>query len=79
VIVGEATAEDTRALVRAVWQAPLAHRVVQRLAPGQELPVGHPAAAKVQLQGRATAYVCRGPQCSLALTEAGELAAELAA
>ncbi len=79
VIVGEAAAEDTRALLRAVWQAPLAHRVVQRLDPGQELPAGHPAAAKVQLAGHATAYVCRGRQCSLPLTEAGELAAELAA
>jgi uncharacterized protein YyaL (SSP411 family) len=79
VIVGEAGTEDTRALLRAVWLAPLAHRVVQRLSPGQELPAGHPAAAKEQLQGRATAYVCRGPECSLPLSDSAELAAELAA
>ena len=39
------------------------------LAPGDALPVGHPAAGKGQHEGRATAYVCVGPVCSLPVTE----------
>jgi hypothetical protein len=47
-------------------------------APDAALPPGHPAAGKGQVAGRATAYVCRGPTCSLPLTEPAALADELA-
>jgi uncharacterized protein YyaL (SSP411 family) len=47
------------------------------------LPDGHPATGKTQVadEGRdkATAYVCRGPVCSLPITNAAELVAELSA
>ncbi len=79
VIVGEAHDAGTQALLQAAWQAPMAHRVIQQVSPGQNLPDGHPATAKVQINDRATAYVCRGPECSLPLYDAADLAAELAA
>ncbi len=79
VIVGEPGEAASQAMLQAAWQAPLAHRVIQRLSPGQKLPSGHPAAGKVQINGRATAYVCRGPECSLPLEAVEDLTAELAA
>ena len=43
-----------------------------------ELPSHHPAAGKTMVEGRATAYVCRGETCSLPVTEASALADMLA-
>ncbi|MEX0851816.1 MAG: thioredoxin domain-containing protein [Bauldia sp.] len=43
-----------------------------------QMPAGHPAAGKTAVDGRATAYVCRGETCSLPVTEAGELGELLA-
>jgi hypothetical protein len=42
------------------------------------LPAGHPAAGKIAVNGRATAYVCRGETCSLPVTEVERLRALLA-
>jgi uncharacterized protein len=47
--------------------------------PEAALPAGHPAAGKGLSNGRATAYVCEGPVCSLPLTDPAALAADLAA
>ena len=38
------------------------------------LPADHPAAGKTAIEGRATAYVCRGETCSLPVTDAAGLA-----
>jgi uncharacterized protein YyaL (SSP411 family) len=38
------------------------------------LPRSHPAAGKVAIKGKTTAYVCRGEVCSLPVTTAEELA-----
>jgi hypothetical protein len=42
-----------------------------------DLPAGHPAAAKTAVEGRTTAYVCRGETCSLPVTGGTALAAML--
>ena len=47
--------------------------ILQRMAPGAELPATHPAAGKRLLDGRATAYVCRGTTCEAPLVEPGDL------
>jgi uncharacterized protein YyaL (SSP411 family) len=39
------------------------------------LPANHPAAGKAAIDGKATAYVCRGETCSLPVTEPAQLAA----
>jgi len=78
VVVGAREAADTQALLRAIHGVCVPNRVLQVIEPGQSLPANHPAAGKGQLDGRATAYVCRGHSCSLPLTNAGELATLLA-
>ena len=39
-----------------------------------KLPAGHPAAGKGPVEGRPTAYVCRGETCSLPVTDPTSLA-----
>ncbi len=78
VIRGRRGEADTDALLGAVSGVSLPNRVVQVLPPEAALPPGHPAAGKGQAEGRATAYVCQGPVCSLPLTDPGALAADLA-
>ena len=41
--------------------------------PDQALPAAHPASGKTQIDGKATAYLCRGQTCSLPLTDEQEL------
>ncbi len=77
VVVGPRGAPETDALVAAVTRRCLPNRVLQVLSPGVSLPADHPAAGKGQLDGKATAYVCHGPSCSLPLTQPGALAAAL--
>ena len=77
VILGARGAADTEALLRAVNGVSLPTRVLAVLEPGATLPPNHPAAGKQQISSRATAYVCRGPVCSLPLAEPAALAAEL--
>ena len=53
--------------------AGLTDRVVQLIGSGAALPVGHPAAGKTRVDGKATAYVCTGQSCSLPVHTAEEL------
>jgi uncharacterized protein YyaL (SSP411 family) len=70
---------DAEALRRAVLDASLPNRILQQLGPADALPDGHPAHGKGMVDGKAAAYVCRGPVCSLPITDAAALAAELSA
>jgi uncharacterized protein YyaL (SSP411 family) len=47
--------------------------VVQEVRAGDSLPVSSPAHSKTALDGKPTAYVCIGPQCSLPVTDAAAL------
>ena len=78
VIVGDAGDASFSALRRAVYGASVPNRVVLALPPGAELPAGHPAYGKGLVDGRAAAYVCVGPVCSLPLTDPEGLLANLA-
>ncbi|MEO3427848.1 thioredoxin domain-containing protein [Pelagibius sp. CAU 1746] len=78
VIVGPRGAAETDTLVETVTRHCLPNRVLQVLSPEDDLPPGHPAAGKGQAGGKATAYVCRGPNCSLPMTDADALAEALA-
>jgi uncharacterized protein YyaL (SSP411 family) len=79
VLVGDPADPGLAALRRAVYQVSLPNRVVLRVAPGEALPEGHPAHGKGLVGGRAAAYVCDGPVCSLPLTEPKALLDSLAA
>jgi hypothetical protein len=78
VIIGARAAADTRALAAAVFGRSLPNRILSIIAPEERLPEQHPAASKTQVNGQATAYVCRGATCSLPITAAAGLSQALA-
>jgi uncharacterized protein YyaL (SSP411 family) len=61
----------------AAWQGPAAMRIVSLFETNDGLPDLHPAAGKTPTGNRPTAYVCRGPVCSLPITSPEALIAEL--
>ena len=73
VIIGADDDSDAQALIKAALTAPQPNLVLQRIDPGAELPDGHPARGKTQLDGKATAYVCVGTVCSLPITSQVDL------
>jgi uncharacterized protein len=77
VIVGNPDDAEFTALRRAAYRASLANRLVMTVSPGRELPADHPAHGKGLVDGRAAAYVCVGPVCSLPLTDPEKLLARL--
>ena len=79
VLVGQRDDPGLAALRRAVYGLSLPNRVVIEIAPGEALPADHPAHGKGLVGGRAAAYVCDGPVCSLPLTEPQALVDTLAA
>ena len=79
VLVGAADAPELTELRRAVHTVSLPRGIVQVVAPGEALPAGHPAAGKGLVNGKAAAYVCEGPVCSLPVSEPAALARLLAA
>ncbi len=78
VIVGPRMRADTQALLDVVHGIALPDRILQVVEPGTDLPAGHPAAGKTATNSAATAYVCRGPSCSLPITDPDALRADLA-
>ena len=79
VIVGNRGEADADALLGAAVAAGVPDLILSVVAAGATLPDGHPAAGKGQHDGRATAYVCVGPTCSLPVTDPADLADRLAA
>jgi hypothetical protein len=61
--------DDGRELTRSVISAAPPNRVLQCIRPDSELPEGHPARGKTQLDGRPTAYICQGQSCSLPIAD----------
>ena len=64
---------DARDLKRALAEISLPGAVVQTLDEGAELPGNSPAHGKRTIDGKPTAYVCIGPQCSPPVTDASAL------
>jgi len=67
---GEAATDD---LIRIVFSLSLPNRVLTVIGPHAALPPGHPAEGKRRQNGKATAYLCVGPTCSLPVTDAAAL------
>ena len=76
-IVGEPEAADTEALARIARAAVAPNRLATVVAPGADLPSGHPAHGMTAIDGQATAYVCIGQTCSLPLRAPEALRAAL--
>ena len=67
---------DARALRRALNDVSLPGAVVQEVRAGEgasACPTSSPAHGKTAIDGKPTAYVCIGPQCSLPVTEPAKL------
>ena len=77
VIVGARGESEAEAMIRAVYSLSLPNRILSIIAPGTSMPAGHPAADKTQRDGKATAYLCVGPTCSLPVSDAAALRALL--
>ncbi len=77
VILGDPETQDTQGLRRAVYDTCVPNRLLIQSSPNAPLHAGHPAAGKTQVNGRSTAYVCRGSTCELPVTDPGALRASL--
>jgi uncharacterized protein YyaL (SSP411 family) len=73
VIYGPPADARTQDLVKAVLGRSLPNRLLMIVAPGENLPQGHPAEGKVMQEGQPTAYVCGGMVCSPPITSAAIL------
>ncbi|HKR19266.1 MAG TPA: thioredoxin domain-containing protein [Stellaceae bacterium] len=78
VVTGTRGVPETDALVDAVFAISLPNRALTVVPPGGKLPDGHPAHGKGPVAGRATAYICEGPTCSLPITTPDALRQALA-
>ena len=65
---------DAAAMRAALRDVSLPNAVIQEIKADDELPPSSPAHGKTSVDGKVTAYVCIGPQCSLPATEPRELA-----
>ena len=78
-IVGDPDAADTRALLAEVWSRYLPNRVLALRVPGDD--IAHALvpllADRGQIDGRATAYVCRNYTCRLPVTDPAALVEQL--
>jgi uncharacterized protein YyaL (SSP411 family) len=64
---------DARSLRAALRDVSLPNVVVQEIGEEEQLPESSPARGKTAIDGKPTAYVCLGPQCSLPVTDAAKL------
>ena len=78
VVIGERAAADRAALVHAVFERSVPNGVLSTREPDAALPRTHPAFGKTAVNGKATAYVCRGQSCSLPILDPKGLALALA-
>ncbi len=77
-VIGDPAKPETKALLRTIaTAASLPNLVLQIVAPGADLPDGHPAKGKGQIKSAPTVYVCEGPVCSAPMTDATALAVDL--
>lgn len=74
VIAGDVEDAAAKALAAVALTAPNRLSVVTYVAPDAALPETHAAHGKGMVDGKAAAYVCVGPTCSLPVTDARELA-----
>jgi uncharacterized protein YyaL (SSP411 family) len=65
---------DHAPLIAAARRAATPNTILRAVADPGRLPAGHPAHGKAAIDGRPTAYVCRGETCSLPVTDPETLA-----
>jgi uncharacterized protein len=75
IVIAEGT--DGNDLVKTARALGNPNLILTQLSPNTELVASHPAAGKTQIEGKPTAYVCRGQTCGLPQTEIDGLLKEL--
>ena len=78
VVIVRPTNTDAEALISAARRAWTPNVVLTLHETAAVLPANHPAAGKTAVDGKATAYVCRGETCSLPVTAPEKLIAAIA-
>jgi uncharacterized protein len=73
IVYGPSSDVRTQNLVKAVRGRSLPNRLLMIVAPGENLPAGHPAEGKIMQEGQPTAYICGGMSCSPPITSAAIL------
>lgn len=73
VIVGNADDPQTQHLLNCVYEVSMPNRLLQIVPPDTELPSQHPASGKTQQNEKPTAYICRGRNCRLPITDSVDL------
>ncbi|MGE0736268.1 MAG: thioredoxin domain-containing protein [Alphaproteobacteria bacterium] len=73
VVCGARAEPGVEALLAAARAVSQPNLLTQVIADGLALPKSHPAHGKDRIDGRATAYVCRGQTCSLPVTDGAAL------
>ncbi len=78
-LIGDPNTDDVAELCRTALAAGKPDLILSIVPPGADLPAGHPATGKSQVDDKATAYVCVGNVCGLPVTDATGLSDALAA
>jgi uncharacterized protein YyaL (SSP411 family) len=78
IVIAAAEGKDAAPLLETVRTHWREHFILSIVNDTDRLPPTHPAHGKAAVEGRATAYVCRGEICSLPITTPEALAATLA-
>jgi uncharacterized protein YyaL (SSP411 family) len=69
VIIGARNDRSVAAFRDVLRQFSLPNRILNVVAPGEQLHETHPARGKTQIEGRATVYVCNANTCSQPITD----------
>jgi len=77
VLIGKSGNTALAEMTRIVAETSLPNRILCKIDPDTPLPKGHPAAGKKDIDGEATAYICRGMICSAPITDPAILKEEL--
>jgi uncharacterized protein YyaL (SSP411 family) len=79
VVIIQGDTSPANDLLRAARQHATPNTIIALHDAAASLPASHPAAGKTTVDGKATAYVCRGETCSLPVTDPAQLAPLLTA
>ncbi len=78
VLVGDPSAAEFATMKQALLSHAIPNRQIHCVAPETELPASHPAHGKAS-DAPVTVYICKGPVCSLPITDQAEISAALGA
>ena len=73
VVVGSRAEDAVQALFRAALRGSNPNLILSTVAATELLPASHAAFGKARIEGKASAYVCRGPVCQAPVTTAAAL------